>query len=237
MKHNNFKIKIFSISALFFLFLIFGMANAQSVSSSPEFMMSWRAGNYAPEWYSGKVLPTVGSSVRINFELIDEGKPADLSKNAIRWYVNGDLVKNENDGLGVKNLMVSIPSNSGNEMLVAVSIVDYVADSVLGKTIVIPVSKPEAVINSPYSQNKIESGLSSFELIPFFFNVDSLNELAIKWSANGIGSQPYENDSWQLDLNIESQAVSGFKINLGAVVKNQLNPIESASKSIMVEKK
>jgi hypothetical protein len=216
---------------------VFSTASAQSVSASQDFMVSWKSANYVPEWYSGKSLPIAGSSVQINFELINSGKPADLSQNAVRWYVNEDLARNESDGLGIKSLTVAVPQNSGGEMTIRVSIADYDEDSVLEKTIVIPVSKPEAVINSPYSGNKIGSGLSSFELIPFFFNVDSLNELSFEWLANEASSQPFEYDLRKLDLNIDSQALSGFEVKLGAIVRSQLNQFESANSAIMLQKK
>jgi hypothetical protein len=234
MKHKNFKIKIFSAVSLFFLFLIFGSASA---SASLEFLISWQSGNYVPQWYLGKSLPIAGSPIKINFELIDNGKPVNLSKNIIRWYVNGDLAKNESDGLGIKSLMVSVPKNSQGKMTVRISIIDYDADSVLEKMIVIPVSKPEAVINSPYVGNKIVAGLSVFKLTPFFFNVNDLRELTVKWSANGANSKPYEDNSWRLDLSINNQAAEGFKINLGATVINSSNQLESANSAIMLQKK
>lgn len=239
MKHKIFKTKIFSIAALFFVFGLFSSADAQSISSSLEFLTSWRADNYAPEWYLGKFLPIVGSSIQVNFELIDGGKPMDLSKNIVRWYVNGDLVKNESDGLGIKSLATIIPKNSGNKMLIRISVVDYDAGPVLEKVMTIPVLKPEAVIDFPYASDKVGSGLSILKLTPFFFNINNLNELEVKWSVNGVDYQLYENEdsAWQLDLNVESQMASGFKINLGAFVKNQLNQLESANSVIALEKK
>lgn len=239
MKNKNLKTKIFSIVALFFVFGFLGSVDAQSISSSPKFLVSWRADDYIPEWYFGKSLPIVGSQIEASFELVDDGKPVNLSQNIVRWYIDGDLVKNESDGLGIKSLTTIIPKNSGNKILIRISVVDYDTGPVLEKVMTIPVLKPEAVIDFPYASDKVGSGLSILKLTPFFFNVNNLNELEVKWSVNGVDYQLYENEdsAWQLDLNVESQMVSGFKINLGAFVKNQLNQLESANSVIALEKK
>lgn len=227
---------LITISALIvglWVVLIAANANAQT---GFEFLISWQADSYIPDWYAGKSLPVAGASIQINFELINDGKPVNLSQNIVRWYVDGNLVQNENNGLGIKSLITAIPKNSNNEALVKISIIDY-ADSVLEKTFIIPISKPEAVIDSPYPGNKIESGLSVFRLIPFFFNIDNLNSLAVKWSANNIDSQSYADNLWQLNLNIGGQISTGTKIILGAVIRNPLNQLESANAAIMMQKK
>ena len=230
--HKHSKINIFSATALIFLFSISGLASAQS---SPEFLVSWKAQNYAPDWYNGKILPVVGTPVNINFELINAGKTVNLSQNIVRWYVNDGLVKNENDGLGIKSLKVAVPNGGSDEMSVRIVIIDYAAD-VLNKTVIIPVVRPEAVVDSPYLNNRIQSGLSVFKTTPFFFNVLDVNSLAISWSANGIKSNGAGGNPWQLDLNLTNPQ-SGTKVNLSVSVKNLLNYLELAGQNIVLQTK
>ena len=228
----KFKTLTFLSVIFIFTFLFFNFSNAQL---SPRFIVSWKAQNYAPVWYGGKVLPVVGTLVDINFELIDAGKIANLSQNTIRWYVNYDLVKNESDGLGIKLLRTTVPNRGGDEMSVRIVIIDY-ANNVLNKIITIPVVRPEAVIDSPYLNNNIRSGLSVFRAIPLFFNVSGVNKMAVNWSANDVKSSGAGGNPWQLDLNLTNPQ-SGTKINIGVSVKNVLNYLELASQSIILETK
>lgn len=235
MKTHILRLKnlVFCGIILVFVFLTLGMANAQS---SPEFLVSWRAQNYAPAWYGGKVLPIVGTPINVGFELINAGKIVNLSQNTVRWYINDELVKNESDGLGIKSLKTITSDDDNNEMRVRITIIDYAAD-ILDKIVIIPVVKPEAVIDSPYLNNRIGTGSSVFKLIPFFFNVSSLNSLAAEWLANNISSRSSADSLWQLDLNVSSQTPSGFKINLGGTIENASRRLESATRTIMLQKK
>ncbi len=230
MAYKNFKINIFFIIVLIFLFSIFSSASAQS---SPEFLVSWEAENYAPVWYSGKILPIAGTKVGISFNLFEAGRPVSLLNNTIRWYVNGKLVQNENDGLGIKSLKTTALNDGNNQMSVRITIIDY-ADEILNKTVVIPVVKPQVVIDSPYSNNNIRTGLSIFKATPFFFNVLDKNSLAVNWSANGVQAEGASGDPWQLDLNINNPQ-PGTKINLSVLVKNLLNYLELVSQNIILQ--
>jgi len=232
---NNKKIKLKTtliISIFYFLLSTFSLTHAQT---SPQFLVSWWAESYAPNWYQGKILPTNGTPVAISFELIDNGKIADLSKTKVRWYVNDNLVKNEENGLGIKALEINIPDYPSQETEIRISVVDYKGSMTLDRIIKIPVVGPEVVIDSPYPDKKISPGLSIFQAIPFFFNVKDLNSLSIEWSANEQKPKEFSANPWLLNLNIGPETPKDTEIKLSVLVKNVLKELEFASKSIQLQ--
>src|SRR3989344_5475428 len=65
--------------AVVFLAASFLLSSAQQ--SQPQFFITWRAQNYAPANYSGKILPAANSPVTASFEILNPltGKFVDLS--------------------------------------------------------------------------------------------------------------------------------------------------------------
>jgi hypothetical protein len=208
------------------------LTNAQT---SFQFIISWQADNYAPSWYQGKILAVNGTPIEINFELIDNGKLADLSKTKVRWYINDKLMKNEKDGLGIKVLKFVNSDYAGQETEIMISVVDYKGGEPLEKIITIPVVKPEVIIRVPYADRKISAGLSGFEAIPFFFNIKNTGSLSIEWSTNEQKPEGALGNPWLLNLNIEPQTPSGTEIELSILIKNLLKGMEFASKNIQLQ--
>lgn len=222
------------IKSFFVLFAIgYWLLAVSAFAATPQFLVSWQAQSYAPSWYQGKIFPSRGSPVKINFELIDNGKIVDVGGLAVRWYVNGKLVKNETNGLGLKSLVFGTPDYGGTETEVRISIPDYNGFS-LNNTVRIPVKNPEAVIDAKTLNREAQIGDNMFTALPFFFNVPGLNNLSFDWFANG---QPADSDTdtpWLLNLNIDSKTPSGFQINLQAIVKNFLSELEFAVSNLQL---
>lgn len=228
---KNFKFKIILSISVFIVFYLafFNFSYAQAV---PQFLISWEAKNYIPDWYSGKILPTAKTNVEVSFELIDNGKPVDLSGVKVRWYVNDKLVKNENNGLGIKKINFTTPNYFGQEVEIRIAVVDYASVGFIDKLIKIPVVRPEAVINAPYADNKIKTGGSIFELFLFFFTTNDKENLSIQWSVLDKQPKSQKDDPFRLNLNIDSQTPVDSVINLSVVVGNMIKTLESASKTI-----
>jgi hypothetical protein len=230
MNHFFKNLKTLIIFSVFFTFyfLFFIPANAQQ--TTPQFLVSWQSNSFAPSWFKGKVFPTTGSQIIVKFDLIDGGKIADLSKTAVRWYVNNNLILNEKNGLGIKTYSFFANDYVGAKTNVRISIPDY-KGSVLDSVLDIPVVNPEVVINAPYFDKIISAGKLDLEAIPLFFNVNNLSSLSFSWAANGqpttITGNPF------LGLNIDAGIMSsGSGIDLSAMVKNIANELETASKNI-----
>jgi len=228
----------FNSKILTFLFVIFiftfSFLHFSKAQTSPQFLVSWQAQSYVPSWYQGKILPVYKGPMEISFELIDNGKLADLSQTKIRWYVDDKLIKNEADGLGIKSLKFNIPDYAGYETAVRIAVVDYKSGGLLDKIITIPVVGPEAVINAPYPDGKIRTGSSIFNLIPFFFNMADISNLSVDWSVND--QKPEGTSSpYLLNLNIGLDTPKDTPINISVSVKNLLNDLEFASKNIQLQ--
>lgn len=234
MRIYNLKFKnlILIVSISYLVFSVFNLVDAQS---SPQFLVSWQAESYAPSWYQGKILAINGTPIEISFELIDNGKIADLSKTKVRWYVNDKLVKNENDGLGIKSLKITVPDYAGQETEIRIAVVDYKGGETLDKVITIPVVNPEAVINAPYPDRKISTGPSIFQAIPFFFNTKNLTNLLIEWSANEQKTEGLTGNPYLLNLNIGPETPKDTEIKISVLVKSLLNQLEFANKSIQLQ--
>ncbi len=228
--NSKFKILTFYTVILSFTFLFLHFASAQS---SPQFLVSWQAQSYVPSWYSGKVFPTQGSAVEITFEVLNNGKIVNISGNKVRWYINDKLIKNENDGLGIKSLKTYATGYAGFDLEVRIVIPDY-PTGVLDTTIRIPIVRPEVVIEAPYPDNKVSSGSNLFEALPFFFNVKNLSELSFEWTANNKKATETGENPWALNLNVNPQTPSGTSINILATVKNILKELEFTSKSLQM---
>ena len=214
--------------------ILYLVSGKNSLAASPQFLVSWQVENYAPAWYQGKIFPVKDTPIVVSFELIENGRLVNLSNQKIRWYINDDLVKNEDDGLGIKSIRFNIPDYRGRETTIKIVVWDYLAEA-LYKIVQIPVLSPEAVIDYPYPTKEINTGLSIFQVIPFFFNVQSINDLAAEWSANGEKAGEPGDNSWQLKLNIDSQTKSGTAVDLTTSINNPLQLLESATKSIHLQ--
>jgi len=234
MKNKNLKLKIsiFLLSTFYFLFSIF-LTSAQ-IASQPQFVATWRSHNYAPSWYAGKIMATRGSWVDVSFDLINNGKVVDLSKNKVRWYVNDDLRRNEDDGLGIRNFYFGVDEFARDDIEVRIVIVDY-AENEIGKMIIIPLVSPEAVVDAPYSNRQLPNGTNFFKVYPFFFNVNDLSKLSFNWIVGGRLAESNAIDTSILKLNIDKLAPSGFGIDIQATINNLTNEMEFASSRVKME--
>lgn len=236
---NDFMKKIiFLFSIFYFLFsnIAFNVVLAQVVNQ-PQFMASWQAQSYVPTWYQGKVFPTKGSRINVAFELIDGDKIADLSKIKVRWYVNDHLRLNEEKGLGIKSYSFLASDYPGQDTEVRIAVVGYKNMGQLDKFITIPVVRPEAVINAPYSDLEISRGTTAFSAYPFFFNISDLKNLSFDWTVNGQPAESGVENQQALDLNIDRQAPSGFVANVGLAIRNLLDEMEFAGNNVKLNVK
>ncbi len=218
-----------------FLFLSFfiNIAGAQTVGSQPQFLVSWKADNYAPSWYSGKISPTKNSKIDITFELIDNGKIADLSKLKVRWYINDKLVLNEKNGLGIKSYSFNVNDYAGQDTEIRITILGYKNGKQIDKIITIPVVFPEAVISTPYADLQINTGNTLLIAYPFFFNISDLKNLYFDWNVNNRRIEIDDINRQQImDLNIDQRAPSGFVADIKLTIRNLLDEMEFAGNNI-----
>ncbi len=218
---------------------LFGAGSASA--ASPQFMVSWQAESYAPSWYQGKIFPTQGSRINVGFELIDGGKIIDLSKNKVRWYVNDKLVKNENNGLGIRFFSFIVADYAGEDAEIKIAVlpcaggcVGYKKNEILYKIIKIPIVSPEAVIDAPYKEKRIFVGENRLFAYPFFFNVKNPDNLSFSWLINNREAKVGDKEQDVLNLKINSAVIPGDIINLQLAIKNLLKELEFGNAGIQL---
>ncbi|MDI6717724.1 MAG: hypothetical protein QMD86_01595 [Patescibacteria group bacterium] len=214
------------------IIIVFISAFFKNANAAVEFMTSWSAQSYAPTWFQGKIFPTFGSRVDVSFELVDNGKITDLSKNAVRWYLNDAMMKNENSGLGIKNIFF-IPKYGYDSAEIKISVPDYKGQA-LTKIFSIPVKSPEVSIEQSFYENP-SRGSNIFTMRPFYFNINNLNNLSFKWLVNGEEANLSNNAVFNLQISSDTQ--SGVGINIEARAENPKNTIESANKLLYLRVK
>ena len=214
-KKSRIRKKLFVFLIFFILGSLFLIRYSQS-QTNPDLMITWRANNYVPSNYEGKILPTPEASVNVSLEIINNGRMADISKNEIRWLVNSEL----KSGIGLKNIEFSV-DRFKNPQKIRVTIMNFNGSN-LEKTIFIPVAEPETVITG---------GPNTFQALPYFFNINNLQQLSFIWSANGLNTEGQADNPDILNLDT-SQLPAGAIVNLRVQIQNSLKPLEISSQKL-----
>ncbi len=218
------------------IFIGLSFFTARVRAEEPAFFVSWKTNSYTPSWYSGKRLPSLGSSLNVSFDLIEGGKVVDLSSEKIRWYINNKLFKNENNGLGIKSItrMVTEP---GDYLEVRITLPEH-NGGFFDKVVLVPIASPEAVISAPYLGGIIDRGTTILEGIPFFFNVETEEDFNFGWKIDGKDVKDQEGASGNiLDLKIPTGVSSGQSINADFIVQSMTNLKEKAERLLKLKVK
>lgn len=205
--------------------LFFGVIVARA-QTTPQFLVSWKSGNYTPPEYIGKTLPSFNSPVLISFELINAGRPVDLSKNTIQWFINDSLFQS---GAGIQKISFFAPSTAGT-LTIQIKIPDW-NGVVLIKNIEIPVVSPEAVVETPFSGTIVST--KSFKLVarPYFFNIPNLQYMNYTWTIDGKNPEKLT-DPETLNISIRDGVSAGTHIGVSLLLQNPNNILESAQKTL-----
>lgn len=209
--------------------LVVGKATAQQ---APEFLVTWRAHNYVPADYQGKILPSQSSRVEVGFDLISQNRVVDLSRSNVLWFLNEQLISS---GVGMKT--ASFQVNNNLRQTVRITVAEYEGND-LSHTFIVPVANPEVIVDTRTPTRIIRNQLwlpianRAFEARPFFFNVANLNNLRFRWRINDQLQNPL-GDISILELNLASPgAAQETSLNLNLGITNLNNEFEFGSKSI-----
>lgn len=201
------------------------LSHRSNAQTTPEILLTWQAKNYTPPWYAGRSLPIRKTPITAAVEVIDGGRPADLSKLEIRWFVDNRIYKS---GIGAKAFPFGTSGLQTGERALKVIIAGYKGGN-LEKTAVIPLANQEAVIDSPYPGRTISRGTNAFRALPFFFNISGLQDLSFNWSANGGAANAGASESISLDV---SAGEPGASVKLDVRAANRNDQVEFADNSI-----
>jgi len=211
------------------ILLSFPAAAAAQAVLGTEGILTWQAESYVPQGYRGKALPTQSSFVKAAFELLENGKPADLSNRELRWFLNDTLFAK---GRTIKTIRFQASIGNDNSHFVRVQVTDG-RNILFEKATEISVVRPRVNILPPFRENKIDRGTHEFNVIPFFFNVRSLSDLFFTWTVNNqTPSAEGVDEPSKLSVPIASDVPAGVPLTLSVFVSNKSDPLESASREL-----
>lgn len=212
---------------IFFTTLIAGgiIAFTASAQTAPEFITSWKAINYVPAEYPGKIFPTKGSTLIVGFDLLDKNQFTNLSKAEIQWDVDGTVLQT---GTGVQQAQFQSNANA-NQHIIRIAVRNYGA-SELNYTFTIPIKKPFLIIDAPVPNRRLNLGSTLFQALPYFFNTSDLRNVRFQWFRNGqtIAGSPSTPSALTLEIASEGNPVN-TDLSLSATAQNLLNPLEAAT--------
>lgn len=214
---------ILALSAVIFVFY----AVPLSRGAGPKFFVTWKAATYTPANYSGKALPTGNSLVTVSFEVLTNGKPANLSSQTVYWYLNNNLLQG---GVGLQTLSLVTSPNSPDTLSLKIEIPNF-GGSTLDKDISIPIVAPEAVVDAPYPDGEFSGTSAEVRAFPYFFNVQDPLTLSYGWNVNG-AMPPGAEDPTTLTTTINSDAPAGANLNISLSIQNPKNNSEAAAANI-----
>ena len=152
--------------------LLVGALLTRGSEAETELILTWRAANYAPDFYQGKKLPMARSAINVALQATFDHRLFDLADKEIRWYVDGQLVAS---GLGRHSLTFSAPHLGQATVTIRVSLVNSRGN--VNQFLVIPLAQPEAVID-PAQLPRLAGWF-------YFFNISSPEELTTTWEDLG----------------------------------------------------
>ncbi len=219
MNPKNKILFLFLLSVFCFLFSV-SLTAAQTAS---QVLITWQAQSFVPAEYSGKILPTPSTNIKVSLEVIKENKIQDLSKINIRWYLDAKLLT---QGLGLKETSFIVNKGATYSHFVRAVIMDK--QEVSG-TADILITNPKIVIKTPTPAiNAVPLGKNIFQAIPYFFNIINLQELIFNWSVN---NQTVQGNNL-LELEIAPPVPLNQNLNIKITAQNLKNDLEFGSKEI-----
>lgn len=197
-------------------------------TTSPQFMITWQSNTYAPPGFEGKILPTANSMIAVSFELIDGGKPADLSGQTVYWYTNNNFLQG---GKGLQRVQFRAPPDSAGGVIdLRVEVPNYKRGPQL-KTVEIPIVSPKAIVEVPFPNNEFSVSPIRLAALPYFFNVKDISPLNFIWSINGTTPSGTENPD-ALTIRLNQDAPAGSPLNVTLAIQNKNNAFEGGSGNV-----
>ncbi len=186
--------------------------------------LTWRAATYVPADAAVRPLPVPNSKIIAALDVIENGIPVDISKQTVYWYVNDTLATG---GVGLSRVTISVPNAlGGDSFTLRASLPDYKGG--LGKTIEVPVVNPLVVIRGTNAEGTIENSPFLVWAKPYFFDVNSIDELAVSWKVNGVAPQSYR-DPFILNVSLDKDTPTGSAITFDVRITNPAKVLEFAT--------
>ena len=219
---------------IFFSTLLLLLFSKEALAADYKVWFNFESNSYIPPSFSGKNIPAKLAEANVFLEVLKDGRPLDLSKNKISWYLNNSL-KSSAVGQNIFNFKDESSISIKNSVRAIISGVKEDGGSLTGE-IDIPISAPLLILTPPAF---LEAGKeNSITATPFFFNVSSLNNLIFSWRVNS--EEVLENSNGRpdaLSLFIEESSINNQPVLVSVSAVNKTNILEKASVFIKIFKK
>jgi len=193
-----------------------------------EVFITWRADNFFPSDYSGKAWAAPFSPIEAAAVLTKNKKIADLSNAEIFWYLDKELI---GKGLGRQSESFNISKQSGDKHFLSVSIKTE-AGKRHESALEIPVLGPKLAIANNFMSNSVPANSRlQMSVVPYFFNIRSLDDLLMKWRVNNQISE-----GGQLTINTGMPVLKIDKTFFAEIeAQNRKNAFEKISERLKME--
>jgi hypothetical protein len=208
-----------------FLFgvLFFSMIGRVSAQTADQLIITWRAENLYPADFMGKAMPTSGSPIRLSVEAVIAGKIANLASADISWFLDETLLER---GVGTKTTYFTARSSATNNNFVRAQV--KLGNKNLEGTVRVPVKQARVIIEIPTIDKTLPASSEiQISAVPYFFNVNSLENLAFNWIINNNRQKQIGNGELTLKIG-EPQSGDQQRMTITANIQNLLNPLEVA---------
>lgn len=204
-------------------------AYAQTITQ-PQFLITWKATqSYIPPSYEGKALPSYGSRITAEVELVSpQGKLANLQNEAIYWYQNGTLI---GGGDGVQTITFP-PFNLPPNLITLKITIPNDPSGYLSHSINIPYVTPQVVLYAPLPNGQFSSNPLDIQAVPYFFSTTSTFNLSYAWAVNGQTGGGAENPEIA-QITMPQGTPSGTNIDVSVTVRNPVgSTVATAQKTL-----
>jgi len=195
-------------------------AGAQTPS---QVILTWQAQNFYPADFVGKAAATPNTPVTVSAEVIKDNKFIDVSAAKFFWYVDEDLIA---QGIGLKEIKFTVGKLAGDSYFVRLTI--NAGQEKIESSVTIPISGQEVVIETGLPENRVKAESEiSLKALPYFFNIDSLEDLVFSWTVNDQKQKVESGNTLSVKVGTpytESQR----NLNLGLLLQDKKSAIEFA---------
>jgi hypothetical protein len=202
------------------------LVTGAAAQTPAQVILTWQANNFYPADFGGKAQAAKNTPITVAVEVLRNGRLVNLSEATFTWYVDEKL---QGRGNGLKEISFTVNKLVGDSHFVRVSVQS--GENIFESSIRVPVSKPAVVLEAPYPNQLVGNGdRPEITAVPYFFNINSFQNLNFFWQVNNGEVRDSGNDN-QLALNIGT-VQAGEQIQVAGTARNRNNISETATARI-----